>query len=68
MTMKRILIVFGAFIFMASCKEQCFTCQNISGYPNSTICEDTYKTTMTDQSPSWADYQEEAVQAGCVKQ
>lgn len=53
---------------LGSCGDQCFKCQDINGYPNATICKDTYETTTNDLSPSWADYQSEAINAGCVKQ
>lgn len=66
--MKRILIISAALAMLSSCGDECFTCQGISGYPSSTICKDTYMTTVTEQSPSWADYQTEALNAGCLKQ
>jgi hypothetical protein len=64
----RILIFCFALVLLGSCGDQCFKCEGVSGYPNSTICKDTYETTTNDQSPSWAEYQETAVSAGCVKQ
>jgi hypothetical protein len=66
--MKRILIFCSVVLLMGSCGDQCFKCQDIDGYPNAVICKDTYETTVNDQSPPWADYQSEAVNAGCVKQ
>jgi hypothetical protein len=55
-------------LVMGSCAEQCVQCEGVSGYPNATICQDTYETTTNDQSPTWSDYQTGAVNAGCVKQ
>lgn len=66
--MKRILIFAVPLILLASCKEECFSCQDVPGYPNATICKDTYETTMTEFSPTWAEYQLEAVNEGCERQ
>ncbi len=68
MFMRRALFFVVMIVLLGSCGDQCFKCENVSGYPNSTICKDTYETTTNDMSPTWAEYQETAVNAGCVKQ
>ncbi len=66
--MKRILIYCGLILILGSSGDQCISCTEISGYPNAVICKDTYETTIDDQAPVWAEYQETAVTAGCIKQ
>ena len=67
-SMRRSLIFCVTLVFIGACGNPCIKCENVSGYPNATICKDTYKTTTNSQSPTWDDYQSEAIHAGCVKQ
>ncbi len=44
----------------------CIQCQNIPDYPNTTICRETYETALTEDTPSWREYADEAIRKGCI--
>lgn len=62
-----IAILLGACLLWASCTADCITCANVEGYPNGTICRDTYETTLVEGTPDWKTYAGEGLTAGCTE-
>lgn len=62
-------VLIGCFlsVLMTGCSAPaCIQCQNVQGYPNTTICRDAYETTLGDNTPSWREYADEAMSKGCT--
>lgn len=64
--MKKFIAFLSLCTFIVtSCKEPCIKCEGVSGFPNGTICKDTYETSLTNGSQDWAMYSKGGVTAGC---
>jgi hypothetical protein len=62
-----ILIAVFFALFITGCSvPACIQCQNVTGYPNTTICRDAYETALTEDTPPWKEYADEAIRKGCV--
>lgn len=61
------MVVGCLFLFMSACNTPpCIICQDVEGFPQGTICRDTYETTTLPQSPHWDEFSQDALQAGCT--
>ena len=61
-----LIVVFYALLLIGCSVPACIQCQNIAGYPNTTICQDAYETALTEETPPWKEYADEAIRKGCV--
>jgi len=59
-------ILFILSVSTACSPPACVQCKNVQGYPNTTICRETYETALTDDTPSWKEYADEAIRKGCT--
>lgn len=60
------LILFVLLLCISCSTPECIKCQNIQGYPNTTICKEAYETALTEDTPSWSEYANEAISKGCL--
>lgn len=61
-----LLGVFYAFLLSGCSAPACIQCQNVTGYPNTTFCRDAYETALTEDTPPWKEYADEAIRKGCI--
>lgn len=62
-----LITVFYALLLSGCSAPACIQCQNVTGYPNTTICRDAYETALTEDTPPWKEYADEAISKGCVR-
>lgn len=61
------MILFVLVLVSTACSTPaCIQCQNVPGYPNTTICREAYETALTEDTPSWREYADEAISKGCT--
>lgn len=62
-----IIGVFYALFLIGCSAPACIKCQNVNGYPNTIICRDAYETALTEDTPPWNEYADEAISKGCIE-